>query len=412
MTIPAARPRKLIFVNRFFDPDESATSQLLTDLARALAGRGYDVHIVCCRQLYTDPAARLARFEILAGVRVHRVATTRFGRAGLVGRAVDYASFYLAAGWRLLRLLHRGDVLVVKTDPPLLSLLGVIVTGCKSAALITWQQDIFPEIASHLGSNPLPARLDAGLRRLRDWSLRRARCNVVISDRMFEYLRARGIAAERLCVIENWADASAIQPKRAEDSGLRAEWGLADRFVVGYSGNLGRAHEYATLLAAALLLREDPTIRFLMIGDGAKMQSLRRAVLDAELTNFVFQPYQPRALLSDSLSAADVHLISLLPALEGLIMPSKLYGVLAAGRPVVFIGDSDGAISRVIGGVGCGFSVGVGDGTRLVHLIRTLQGDPALCCAMGEHAREVLERRYAAEIAVARWITVLNSCTS
>jgi glycosyltransferase involved in cell wall biosynthesis len=412
MAIPAAGAAKLIFVNRFFDPDESATSQLLTDLARALAARGYDVRIVCCRQLYTDPAARLAPFEILAGVHIHRVATTRFGRSGLVGRAIDYASFYLAAGWRLLRLLQKGDVLVVKTDPPLLSLLGVMVAGCKAATLITWQQDIFPEIASRLGSSPLPARLDAGLRRLRDWSLRRARRNVVISDRMFEYLRARGIAAERLCVIENWADPAAIRPKRSEDSGLRAEWGLADHFVVCYSGNLGRAHEYDTLIAAAALLRDDFTIRFLMIGDGAKMQSLRFTVRDLALGNFIFQPYQPRERLADSLAAANVHLISLLPALEGLIMPSKLYGVLAAGRPVVFIGDPDGAVSRVVGAAACGYSVGVGEGPRLVHIIRTLQGDPALCCAMGKQARQVLEHRYAAELAVARWIALLDSCAS
>src|SRR5271167_1956524 len=118
----ARAPDKLVFVNRYFDPDQSATSQMLTDLAQGLAARRLTVSVVCSRQLYTDSRARLPTHECLSGVSVHRVATTRFGRAGLVGRAVDYASFYISAGATLLKLLGAGDVLIAKTDPPLLSI--------------------------------------------------------------------------------------------------------------------------------------------------------------------------------------------------------------------------------------------------------------------------------------------------
>lgn len=404
----ARAARKLVFVNRYFDPDGSATSQMLTDLARGLAERGFEVHVVCSRQLYTDPNARLPAQEILSGVSVCRVATTRFGRAGLIGRAFDYASFYASAGATLLAMLGRGDVLIAKTDPPLTSILAALVARVKRSGLVNWQQDVYPEIASHLGANPLPKWLDAWLRGLRDWSMRAAQMNVLIGSRMREYFRARRIPAAKLCVIENWADGRAIRPKPARESTLRQKLGLLQHFVVCYSGNLGRAHEYGTLLAAATALRTEESIVFLMIGGGANMEPLRREAEARDLKNMRFLPYQPREELEDSLAAADVHLASLRPDLEGLIMPSKLYGILAAGRPLVFIGDPDGEIARVIGAARCGVTVAVDAGADLVAALQRLKSDPETCAAMGERAREVFTNEYAMDKAISRWAEMLD----
>jgi colanic acid biosynthesis glycosyl transferase WcaI len=399
--------RKLVFVNRFFDPDESATSQLLTDLSRGLAAGGLPVHVLCSRQLYTNPNANLQPRENLHGVRIHRVATTRYGRVGLIGRFVDYASFYVSAGWTLLRLLKSGDVVIAETDPPMISIPAAFCARLKRATLVNWQQDVFPEVATHLATAPLPRWFDEILRSLRDWSMRGAATNVMISHRMLEYFEQRGIPRSRLCVIENWSDADAIKPKPTETSVLRARLELAGKFVVCYSGNLGRAHEFDTLVAAAHLLRSDTSIVFLIIGGGAKMDSLRRAVATRGLDNFRFLPYQPRAALEDSLAAGDVHLASLLPALEGLILPSKLYGILAAGRPLIFIGDSDGDIARIIAEAQCGVTVAVHAAGELAAAIRGLQSDPAMCAAMGVRARDLLLERYAMRRAVERWSAVL-----
>jgi len=402
------RARKFVFVNRYFDPDQSATSQILTDLARALVTSGLTVHVVCSRQLYTDAGARLPQEEERSGVTIHRVATTRFGRARLASRSIDYVSFYLSAGLTLLRILSRGDVLIAKTDPPLISILAVIVSHLRGAALVNWQQDVFPEVASLLGANPLPEWLDSLLRRLRDSSLRSARMNVLISTRMFAYFRQRGIPLLQLRVIENWANANAIAPKPTSASELRARLGYIDHFVVCYSGNLGRAHEFHTLLAAAIALRSEPSVVFLMIGGGTRMELLRRAVAEHGLGNFNFLPYQPRDELEDSLAAADLHLVSLLPALEGMIMPSKLYGILAAGRPLIFIGDLEGDIAQVIRQGECGVTVEVDAHQDLVAAIRRLRADPETCIAMGERARRLLVSRYSLDKAVELWQTVLD----
>ena len=409
MRLDLTRNPSIVFVNRYFYPDHSATSQALTDIARELTMRGFNVQIVCSRQLYDNPTAQLSAKEDLLGIRVHRIGTTHFGRRRLLGRAVDYATFYLSAVMLLLRILRWRDVLVVKTDPPLMSLPAVLVAWLKGSALVTWQQDVFPEVASHLGANPLPRWLDAPLRRLRNASLRAARNNVVISARMRDHFLGCGIPLDKLCVIENWADANSIKPKLSSASTLRADLGLADRFVVGYSGNLGRAHEFDTLLAAAESLKLDKSFVFLMIGGGAKMPALKRAVAERALENFCFLPYQPRHALEDSLAAADVHLVSLLPALEGLISPSKLYGVLAAGRPLIFVGESDGEVSRVVGSAECGLSVRVGDASGLAASLQYLRAADEARSQMGIRARQVACEKYTLERATDRWVAVLQS---
>jgi glycosyltransferase involved in cell wall biosynthesis len=308
--------------------------------------------------------------------------------------------------------LRRDDVLVAKTDPPLLSILAAPIAKAKRAALINWQQDVFPEVASQLGANPLPGWLDKRLRRLRDASLRAATMNVLIGGRMREYLAARGIPESKLCVIENWADDRAIRPKPAAASALRARLGLIDRFVVCYSGNLGRAHEFETLLGAADALRGEPKFAFLIIGSGAKMEALQRGVASRALDNFCFLPYQPRDTLEDSLAAADVHLVSLLPALEGLIVPSKLYGILAAGRPLIFIGDSDGDIGRVIERAQCGRLVKVGDSKTLADSLRTFEAEPDVRALMGVHALKILCEEFSLKHAIERWVALIESAGS
>jgi glycosyltransferase involved in cell wall biosynthesis len=398
---------RIIFVNRYYYPDHSATSQLLTDLASALARDGAEVHVIASRQHYDDPGARLAAAETRNGVRIHRVWTTRFGRGNLAWRSLDYATFYLSAAWRLFALARRRDIVVAKTDPPLISVIAMMVAALRGAALINWVQDLFPEVAQALGVKVVGPAVPL-LRRLRNASLNAAQANVVLGERMAALLARQGIAPAGLTVIHNWSDAAAVHPVARDENTLRAQWGLDGKFVVGYSGNMGRAHEFNTLLSAARLLRDDPEIVFLFIGDGA-----RRALIDAEarrrgLDNVLFRPYQPRERLAQSLSVPDLHVVSLQPALEGLIVPSKFYGITAAGRPTLFIGDTDGEIARLLQANRCGAAAAVGDAEGVVRAIRALARNPEEARAQGRNARIAFEQQYTRERALAAWRRVLR----
>lgn len=369
-----------MFVNRYFHPDHSATSQIASDLAFHLAAHGWEVVAITSRQRYDDARARL-RSGITNGVHIERVWSTRFGRAGLVGRALDYLTFYLSAFVALLQ--HRRAVVVAMTDPPLMS----VVAAVASKRVVNWVQDLFPEVAESLG-----IRVPRLVRTLRDWSLRRARANVVLGDLM-------AARVPKSVVIHNFADADlAPQPRPAA---LNA----SDVFVVGYSGNLGRAHEFETIMGAMQRL---PDVQFLFTGGGAQLDTVKRFAA----ANATFRPYAPREELSTSLSAADAHLVSLKPSLEGLVVPSKFYGVLAVGRPVVFVGARDGELARIIDEHHCGIVVEIGDVDGLTDAIRTLANDRAEAAAIGHRGRELYLTRFAPHHAFAAWERVLEEAAS
>ena len=267
--------------------------------------------------------------------------------------------------------------------------------------------DLFPETAIELGvvgRNSLVARLTLALR---DRSLNAAARVICLTDPMRDHLAARGVSEDRLVVMRHWSDGEQIRVIDPEDNPLRRIWGLDEKFVVGYSGNFGRAHEFATLLDAADLLRDDDDFRFLMIGDGARRPWVEQEAHRRGLTNIVFHPLQPVERISESLGAADVHLISLLPQLEHCIVPSKFFGVLAAGRPTLFVGAPDGEVARLATAAGCGEAVAVGDGAGLAGRIRALRHDTERRVAMGARARRLLVSDFQKEHAVAAWLKLL-----
>lgn len=402
---------KIIFINRYFYPDHSATSQILSDLAFELARRGFTIMVIASRQLYDKPDVVLAARDTVEGVSVHRVKTTRFGRNNLAGRAVDYVTFYFSAFVLLARLVRKGDIVVAKTDPPMLSIIATPVAWLRRAHLVNWLQDIFPEVAEQLGvGGGRLSRLAYGmLRAARDATLKRASANVVLGEVMAERVRNQGVPASKVRIIQNWSDTKLVYPVSPADNPLRHDWGLDGKFVAGYSGNLGRAHEYQTFLdAIAQTEARSHLVRWLFIGGGALFEDFKEQVAKRGLSSVVFKPYQPRNQLALSLSAADVHLVSLRPELEGLIVPSKFYGVAAAGRPTIFIGDVQGEIARLLRSNACGDTVPMGDGAALAAKILEFAEHPDRSAQMGDNARQFSEAKLDRLHAADEWAKLLD----
>jgi colanic acid biosynthesis glycosyl transferase WcaI len=401
--------RKIIFVNRFYRPDHSATSQILTDLTLNLNIRDAEIHVIASRLLYSGNDDKLLANETLDGIYIHRAWTSSFGRASLLGRAMDYLSFYITSFFLMLSLTGEGDVLVAKTDPPLISVFAAVVARLKGATLINWLQDLFPEVGKELGVKLFNVDLFYRfIKYLRNWSLTVARVNVVLGNIMADKVNDEISQPERTLIIPNWVVGDEMQSVAKDDNFLRKNWGLQDKFVIGYSGNLGRAHDYKTIFEAAKSLVDYDDVVFLLIGGGAGYGLIEKEVAAHKLGNVMFKPYQPIESLAMSLSVPDVHLISLEPELEGLIVPSKFYGVISVGRPVSYIGDPAGEIATALSAAECGYASGIGDKQGLIDNINKFKNDLNHCERMSLNARKLYEEQYAAGRSILLWQNALG----
>ena len=314
-------------------------------------------------------------------------------------------------------MARRADIIVGKTDPPLLSVMVAAIAKLRGARTINWAQDIFPEVAEALKIGGRPGGLAFRfLKPARNWSLKTASMNVVVGTRMAAHLQRLGVPPSRTRVIANWSDGQLIAPIPLAKNALRNEWGLDDSFVVGYAGNLGRAHDVDTLVDAITVLHEQADassapIVFVFVGGGAQHARLQEEVARRKLSNVQVRPYQDKDRLAEVLGVADVHVLSLNPILEGLIVPSKFYGITAAGRPALFIGALDGEIAQLINQTDCGFTIAPGDAQALTSRILQLASDPELCLAMGGRARAAFEKHWDKEHAMVQWAEVLKAAS-
>lgn len=341
----------------------------------------------------------------MAGVQVFRLWSTGGRRSSLWNKAVGFISFHASVLWFLLSHVRKGDTVILKTDPPLLQLFNTAAIRLKGGTVVNWLQDIYPEIAIRLGKFPAPGWLAVLIQKWRDKALNAAAANVTISGRMSNYLAEREI--KNLRVIPNWADGEALVPVAKNDNPLRAEWGLPDHFVVMYSGNFGRVHAFAEIIEAVQLLTSEPDIHFVFIGEGPGLAELARALAEWEGHTVSLKPFQPRESLRFSLGAGDLHLVSLKPGMEDLVMPSKLLGILAAGRPIAYVGEPGSDIAASIERAEAGVSFASGDGAGLSKQIRLLANNPRRQAQCQRNARALFEQEFTREQGIERWRQVL-----
>lgn len=400
---------RVFFVNRFYYPDFSATAQILTDVAEGLAAMGWDAHIITSRLLYGG-GDKLPKSETINAVSIHRISTTSFGRAGLIGRAMDYMSFYISSMFSVLKHARKGDVFVIKTDPPMLGALLGVMARIKGARRVNWLQDIYPEVAGALGVKLATSWIGGLLCSIRDRSLRSANKTVVISEGMAAMVAGKRVPPNDIVLLQNFTDDTAIQPLALIENPLRTEWGYADDdFVIGYSGNLGRAHDLDTMLGAAERLASNPKIKFLFIGGGHLRQTLEDAIEARGLTNIETKPYQPREKLNLSLTVADIHWASLLPSMEALILPSKLYGIAAAGRPLLMVGNPDGDIGTILKRREFGNTVSVGDSEGFATAVLELANDRAQYELYAANARGFIDEEASRAHIIKSWDEMLSA---
>jgi glycosyltransferase involved in cell wall biosynthesis len=335
---------RILLLNQCFFPDVVSTAQHLTDLATELSARGHDVTVVASDRGYDDPARRFPRRERWNGVTIIRIPSLSLGKNSKGRRVLSFASFLASCSVRLLKL-KRFDVVVALTSPPLISFLATLFVKLKGGRFCFWVMDLNPDeaiAAGWLDENAGVARL---LQRMLRWSLVHADRTIVLDRFMKERVLAKGVATDRVVVVPPWSHDDAVVYSAAGREAFRERHGLRDKFVVMYSGNHSPCHPLDTLLAAALELKERREVAFCFIGGGSEHAKVREFAAMNGLANVKCLPYQPLDELSNSLSAADLHVVVMGEPFVGIVHPCKIYNIMSIGAPVLYIGPEPSHIT-------------------------------------------------------------------
>jgi glycosyltransferase involved in cell wall biosynthesis len=398
-----------LFINQYYWPDKASTAQHLADLAEFLVERGFECHVLCGRGTYKPGQPPLPSRETRNGVRIHRVGATSLGRRSTLRRMTDYLSFYATAAVATLApSLSRFDVVVTLTTPPIIGLLGAWLRRLRGSRHVFWSMDLHPDASLALGRMSLRNPLVAFLAWLSNAVYRQADTVVALGPYMADRLVSKGVRPGRLTQIPVWSRRDEIYPLPRAGHPLRRSLGLENKFVAMYSGNLGLAHTFDEFLEAARRLRHRDDIVFLMVGDGPRLAEVHEVVRSENLTNVRLLDYFPRDQLHASLSLADVHLISMRREMTGIVVPGKLYGAMASGRPSLFVGPEHCESADTLRDAGAGWTIRQGEVDELVRALVRLAEDPELCRDLGEKARGAFLETHERDLCCAAWSELLS----
>lgn len=377
----------------FLHPDKSAVSQIISDVAFDLVRHGHEVEGVSGTGLYAGGDAMLPRRETVDGVRFRRVTTPHYQSRSRLTRLLSMTS-YTIGSVMLTLISRRADRTIVLTNPPVLPLTGTLLWLLRRERYVYVVMDLYPDIvvaAGHLSPGGWITRIGRGVTSL---ALKKAWRIVVLGQCMADKIADYGISRDKIRIIRNWNDEQAVRPIAPTDNPLRRELNLGDKFVVMYSGNMGVGHRFEDILEAARQLRDRDDIHFLFVGGGSRRPQVEAFAAEHQLQNLTIRPYFNREQLGRSLAIGDAHFVSLREGFEGLIVPSKAYGVMAAGRAMLYQGNPRGEIAQMVMQHQAGCVVREGEVDAICRMIRQWTDDRAEATRLGTNARRAFEEHY------------------
>jgi glycosyltransferase involved in cell wall biosynthesis len=384
----------LLLLNQYYPPDTAPTGRYLHDLAKALVQRGHQVTVFCSRRAYNGTAVYLSE-ETVDGVHVQRVRASGFGRRSAAGKFVDYASFYFVLAGQLLSSRLKPDLVVSLTTPPYV---GFLARWKRKTAQAHWIMDLYPDVLAAHGALSPTSLVYRVLERLTRLELQDSALVVALgedmADRVRRYLPRSGRPDVPLKHLPLWSDPALTPWSEQQPPGFRREqgWTEQDR-VFMYSGNMGRGHRLGEFLRVAVEGRKDPTLHWVFAGGGKRCEEVEEAMRQHQDARLRLLPYAPYGRLREHLCSADVHLASLDTAWQGCMVPSKIQGIFAVGKPVIFVGGEINSLARWIIESGGGWVVPENDLPALRNAVEAAR-DATECERRGKAARAFAENHF------------------
>ena len=381
-------------ISELYYPEQNATGYFLTGIAEGLAQESLPVSVLCTQPSYNQRGLKALKIEERKGVRIRRCWSTTCDPKKIWGRLFNFATTSISIGCRALFSIKRGDKVLVVTNPPLLPFFVRVACWLKGAKFILLVHDVYPDVFLPLGA----LKSSSSLYKMVSWvngKLYASANHVVALGRdMAQLVEDKSRARAKVSVIPNWGDVDGILPMDKQENKLLQELGIEDKFVVHYSGNHGRTHDLLSLVEAAELLKDERDIHFLFIGEGSGKAGAVSHANALGLNNVIFRTLVDRSELNTSLNASDLSVVALKSGMAGISVPSRLYNIMAAGKPVLAVVDDNCEIAAVVREAELGVIAAPGSPKRLAQQILHLKDDTALRARMAANARKEAVKKY------------------
>lgn len=394
-------------ISELYYPEDTSTGYFLTKIAEGLAER-YPVNVLCGQPTYSARAARALWSELYRGVEIRRCWSTTLNKDFLPFRVLNMMTLSVSVFLRALWSLGRGDLVLVVTNPPLLPFLIMAAGRLRQTRVLLLIHDVYPEVliaAKVTRAGSLPSR---ALNCLNRWLYRSADQVIVLGRDMYELVMAKLGKGQPPVIIPNWADTDEIRPVPRDGNSFLGKLDLMRKFVVLYSGNMGRTHGLQDIVECAQRLISAPEVHFLLIGSGAGHRWLKETLRARELHNVSLLDRQPREQLNNALNAGDVAIISFLPGMAGVSVPSRMYNLMAAGKAIIAVADTNSELAMVIREEGIGWVVTPGDNAELHATILAAKSAPERLAEMGRRARRVAEEKYSFSVVIGAYHSLIE----
>jgi len=396
-------------ISELYYPEETSTGAFLTQTAEGLAKR-FPVRVLCSQPTYGARGRSAPVNEVRNGVKVHRCWGTTFNKDILPLRLVNMVTITLSIMFSAILRIRAEDCVLVVTNPPTLPLVAALACFLHRAKCVLIVHDVYPEVLIATGV----FRRSSLLTRAIEWTTRalyRRMTRVVVLGRDMKALVQSKLptAGDLITTIPNWADLDLVKPLPRNENPLLRDLRLAERFVIQYSGNIGRTHGIENLVLCAEQFANNANVHFLFIGFGGKKVWLAETVKERRLTNITVLDYRLRSELSNSLNACDIGIISFTRGMAGVSVPSRMYNVMATGKPIIAAADTVSELAQVIREEDIGWVVEPGNVAALKSAIIEAMGSPDRLIQMGLRARRVAETKYSFERANASYTNLVYS---
>ena len=398
----------LLIITQFFPPDYAATGQLIQELARNLGENDVQVNVFTGQPGYAFTQGSAPNREVEDNLTIRRSRTVNIASKRIRAKALSGIIFTLRATLTILKNGRKNDVVLLTTAPPFLSIAGYIANLFLGLEYICLIYDLYPDAVVELGVTSRNSLITKLWNKINALVWKRSKKLVVLSETMKQRITDKHPqVANKISVIHNWADSDWIKPIKKQENWFAREHGIDRKFTVLYSGNMGRCHDVETILETIKLLQNE-SVQFVFIGAGTKHEICRQEVARLNLKNCTFLPYQDKNNLPYSLTACDLALVSIAPGLEGVVAPSKLYGIMAAGKAIAAICEPHSYLRQIIGSAKCGGAFDNQNSQGLANFIMNLANNPELSSEMGKAGRKYMVENFTPKIIARQYCDVLN----